>query len=290
MNTVCGMYAVTGANGQLGQLVVNALLKMVDGGRVVGLVRDRSKASTLAAQGVNLRAFDYSKTETLMPALTGVERLLLISSSEVGQREAQHVAVIEAAKAAGVKFIAYTSILHADTNPLNLAVEHRATEAALKASGIPCAILRNGWYNENYTGGLEATAGHGVLFGSSGAGLVSSAARADYAEAAARILAEDATRAQVFELAGDAGFTQDQLAGLIAAASGKPVVYNDLPEEEYRKLLEGFGLPGPLAHILADSGAKAKNGALFDDSRTLSKLIGRPTTPIATSVKEAFAK
>lgn len=284
------MYAVTGATGQLGHLVVDALLKQVEGGKVVGLVRNPSKAGDLAARGIALRTFDYSKAETLKPALVGVERLLLISSSEVGRRETQHLAVIEAAKATGVKFIAYTSILHADTNPLDLAVEHRATEAALKASGIPHALLRNGWYNENYTVGLEATAEHGVLLGSTGAGLVASAARADYAEAAAKVLADGSTKTQVYELAGDAGFTQGELAGLIAAASGKPVVYNDLPEEEYRRLLEGFGLPGPLAHILADSSAKAKNGALFDDSHTLSKLIGRPTTPIATSVKAAFAK
>lgn len=284
------MYAVTGATGQLGHLVVDALLKLVDVGEVVGLVRTPSKAGDLAARGITLRAFDYSKVETLKPALEGVDRLLLISSSEVGRREAQHLAVIEAAKAAGVKFIAYTSILHADTNPLDLAVEHRATEAALKKSGIPHALLRNGWYNENYTVGLAATAEHGVLLGSTGAGLVASAARVDYAEAAAKVLAAGSTETRVYELAGDVGFTQDELAGLIAAASGKPVVYDDLPEEDYRKLLEGFGLPAPLAHILADSSAKAKAGALFDDSHTLGKLIGRPTTPIAASVKDAFAK
>lgn len=284
------MYAVTGATGQLGHLVVDALLKLVDAGEVVGLVRTPSKAGDLAARGITLRAFDYSKVETLKPALEGVDRLLLISSSEVGRREAQHLAVIEAAKAAGVKFIAYTSILHADTNPLDLAVEHRATEAALKKSGIPHALLRNGWYNENYTVGLDATAEHGVLLGSTGAGLVASAARVDYAEAAAKVLAAGSTETRVYELAGDVGFTQDELAGLIAAASGKPVVYDDLPEEDYRKLLEGFSLPAPLAHILADSSAKAKAGALFDDSHTLGKLIGRPTTPIAASVKDAFAK
>jgi NAD(P)H dehydrogenase (quinone) len=284
------MYAVTGATGQLGQFVVHALLKRVEAGEIVALVRTPAKAGDLAAKGVTVRPFDYGRAETLKPALEGVERLLLISSSEVGRREAQHRAVIEAAVAAGVKFIAYTSILHADTNPLDLALEHRATEAALKASGIPHALLRNGWYNENYTVGLEATAEHGVLLGSTGTGRVSSAARADYAEAAATVLADGSTETRVYELAGDAGFTQDELAGLIASASGKAVAYNDLPEEDYRKLLEGFGLPAPLAHVLADSSAKAKTGALFDDGHALAKLIGRPTTPIAASVKAALAK
>lgn len=284
------MYALTGASGQLGHLVVEGLLSQVKPDQVVGLVRNPQKTGDLAARGIVLRPFDYNKADTLKPALQGVERLLLISSSEIGQREAQHRAVIDAAKAAGVSFIAYTSILHADSNPLDLAIEHRATEALLKASGIPHVVLRNGWYNENYTVGLEATAEHGALLGSSGDGLVSSAGRRDYAEAAAKVLTDSSTDTRVYELAGDTGFTQAELAAAIAVASGKPVVYQDLPEAEYAKLLESFGLPAPFAKILADSSAKAKAGALFDDSGTLGKLIGHPTTPITAAVNAAFGK
>lgn len=284
------MYAVTGASGQLGHLVVEALAARVAPSEIVALVRTPSKAADLEALGVRLRPFDYEAPAGLAPALAGVTRLLLISSSEVGRREAQHRAVIAAAKAAGVGFIAYTSILHADDNPLDLAIEHRATEAALKESGIPHALLRNGWYNENYTVGLDAAVEHGALLGSTGAGRVSTAARADYAEAAAVVLADGSTATRTLELAGDGSFTQDELAALIAEASGRPVAYNDLPEEQYRAILESVGLPAPLARLLADSSAKAKSGALFDDGHALSALIGRPTTPIAASVRSAFAR
>ena len=194
---------------------------------------------------------------------------------------------VDAAKAAGVKFIAYTSILHADTNPLDLAVEHRATEEALKASGIPHAVLRNGWYTENFTAGAAPAIAHGVLLGSAGSGRTSAAARADYAAAAVAVLAGTSVATQVYELAGDEAFTQDELAAALAEFSGKPVVYRDLPEAEYGAALEQAGLPGPFAHILADSSAKTAGGALFDDSHVLSRLIGRPTTPWRQTVKEA---
>ncbi|WP_454683855.1 SDR family oxidoreductase [Ancylobacter moscoviensis] len=281
------MYAVTGASGQLGRLVIDALIQKVAPGAVVALVRDPAKAADAAGKGVQVRRFDYSRPDTLAPALAGVERLLLISSSEVGQRAAQHQSVIDAAKVAGVKFIAYTSILHADTNPLDLAVEHRATEEALKASGIPHAVLRNGWYTENFTAGAAPAIAHGVLLGSAGSGRTSAAARADYAAAAVAVLAGTSVATQVYELAGDEAFTQDELAAALAEFSGKPVVYRDLPEAEYGAALEQAGLPGPFAHILADSSAKTAGGALFDDSHALSRLIGRPTTPWRQTVKEA---
>lgn len=282
------MFAITGASGQLGRLVLKALMERVDPARIVGLVRDPSRLDDLAAAGLSLRAFDYNAPDALAPALAGVDRLLLISSSEIGRRTAQHRAVIEAAKAAGVGFIAYTSILHADDNPLDLALEHRATEALLKESGIAYALLRNGWYNENYLAGLDAVAAHGVLLGAAGDGRVSSAARADYAAAAAKVLTDPSTATRVYELAGDDSFSQAELAALIAQASGKTVVYKDLPEDAYSAQLQAVGLPAPIANILADSSAKSAQGALFDDSRTLSALIGRPTTPIATSVAAAF--
>lgn len=282
------MYAVTGASGHLGNLVLDSLVQKLAPGSVVALVRDPSKAAYRVDQGIEVRPFDYSKPDTLEPALQGVKRLLLISASEVGQRVAQHRAVIAAANATDVEFIAYTSILHADTNPLALAEEHRATEAALEESGLSYALLRNGWYNENYTMGLEGVVEHGVLIGSTGDGRVASAARRDYAEAAVAVLTGEAPKTKIYELAGDTGFTQSELAAAIAKVSGKPVVYKDLAEADYAAALERFGIPGPLAHILADSSAKAGQGALFDDSRTLSKLIGRPTTPITTSVEDAL--
>jgi NAD(P)H dehydrogenase (quinone) len=283
------MYAVTGASGQLGRLVIEALIAKADPASILALVRDPAKLDDLARQGVVVRAFDYKAQEALKPALAGVDRLLLISSNDLGQREAQHGAVIAAAKAASVGFIAYTSILHADSSPLGLAAEHRATEAAIKASGLAYALLRNGWYTENYTISAHSEIAHGGVMGSTGEGRISAATRADYAAGAAAILTRAVEGNRTYELAGDEGFTLSQYAAALAQVSGKPVAYTDLPEDAYRDALEGLGLPGPLAAMLADSSAKAAGGALFDQSLTLSALIGRPTTSMIEAVKAAVA-
>ena len=284
------MIAVTGATGQLGRLVIDALLEKVPAASVAALVRDPAKAADLAARGVSLRQADYSQPETLFPALEGVDTLLLISSSEVGQRAPQHQAVIDAAAAAGVGLIAYTSILHADSSPLALAEEHRATEAALAASGLDHVLLRNGWYSENYAGSVLTAAEHGAVIGAAGEGRIAAAARADYAAAAAAVLADPAAHAgKTYELAGDTAFTLADLAAEIARQSGKPVSYQNMPQAAYAEALKGFGLPGPFAEILADSDVGASRGGLFDDCHALSALIGRPTTPMSEMVKSALA-
>ncbi len=272
------MYAITGASGHLGRLALDALLETVDPAQVVALARDPAKLGELATRGVQVRRFDYDAPQTLAPALAGIERLLLISSSEVGKRAPQHQAVIDAAKAAGVGFIAYTSILHADFSPMGLAAEHRATEAALKESGLTHALLRNGWYTENYVQSAPSALEHGALLGAAGDGKISGASRADYAAAAAKVLTGEAT-SKVYELAGDEAFTLTQFAQALSDIAGKPVVYKDLPEADYAAALKGAGLPAPVAEMLAESDAKAAKGSLFDDSRVLSGLIGRPTTP-----------
>lgn len=282
------MIAVTGASGQLGRLVIAGLLEKVAPATIVALVRDPAKLADLAARGVTVRAFDYNQADTLGSALAGVDRLLLISSSEVGQREAQHRAVIAAAKAAGVGFIAYTSILHADTNPLDLAIEHRATEQILADSGVPYALLRNGWYTENYAQGAPGAVAHGALFGSAGAGRISGAARADYAAAAVAVLTAEVATPATYELAGDDAFTLTELAAALSDLSGKPVTYQNLPEAEYRTVLEQVGLPAPIAAMLAESDAKAAADALFDDSHALRDLIDRPTTPWRTTLQSAL--
>lgn len=282
------MYAVTGASGQLGRLVIDALLRTVAPSEVVALVRNPSKLADLAARGVVVRAFDYDAPATLVPALAGVDRLLLISSSEVGSREAQHGAVIAAARTAGVGYIAYTSILHADANPMNLAIEHRATEAAIVASGLPHAFLRNGWYTENYVMSVAPAIEHGALIGSAGDGRVSSASREDYADAAAAVLADGSVETRIFELAGDDAYTLTDFAAAIGDIAGRPVIYKDLPQDDYRGVLEGAGLPAPIADMLAESDAKAAQGSLFDDGRALSALIGRPTTPWRTTLAAAM--
>lgn len=279
------MIAITGATGQLGQLVIEELLKTVPASQIVAIVRNPTKAEALSNQGIVVRQGDYTDQAAFTTALNGVDKLLLISSSEVGQRATQHQNVINAAKAAGVKFIAYTSLLHADTSPLGLHVEHVETEKALAESGVPYALLRNGWYTENYLASAPPALEHGVFIGAAGEGKIASATRADYAAAAAKVVSEDGHAGNVYELAGDSAWTLSELAAELSKQSGKPVAYQNLSEADFAAALKGVGLPAGLADMLADSDTGASKGGLFDDSRTLSKLIGRPTTTLAESVK-----
>lgn len=282
------MIAITGATGQLGRLVIAALLERVPAAQLVALVRAPQKAQDIAELGVDVRHADYSQPATLATALQGVTRLLLISSNELGQRAQQHQAVIDAAKTANVELLAYTSVLHADASALGLAGEHRETEQALKASGIPHALLRNGWYSENYLAGVPAAVAHHALLGSAEEGRIASAPRADYAEAAAVVLTGAGQAGKVYELAGDDSYTLSELAALITEQSGTEVAYKNLPQAEYEAALISVGLPAPVADLLADSDAAAAKGALFDDGKQLSALIGRPTTPIAEALKQSL--
>lgn len=282
---------VTGATGQLGGLVIQNLLRTVPAAQVIAGVRDAGGegARKLAELGVEVRTADYAKPSTLATAFEGVERLLLISSSEIGQRADQHRNVITAAKAAGVRLIAYTSILCADTSPLALAEEHRATEAMLAASGVPHVLLRNGWYTENYAASIPPALAHGVFLGSAGEGRIASAARADYAAAASTVLTADTDQSgRIYELAGDEAYTLASFAETVSQASGKPVAYHNLPEAEFKSALIGAGLPEAFAGLLANSDAAAEKGALFDDGRQLSKLIGRPTTSTSSVIEAAL--
>ena len=279
------MIAITGATGQLGRLAVAALKRRVPPDQLVGLVRSPEKAADL---GIAARAADYNRAETLDAALKGIDKLLLISSSEIGMRTAQHRNVIEAAQRAGVNLIAYTSVLHADRSPLSLAEEHRQTETMIKASGIPYVILRNGWYTENYTGSIPGALAGGAFIGSAGDGKISTATRADYAEAAAVVLTTEGHAGKTYELAGDIAYTLSDLAAEISRQSGQEIPYKNLPEAEYARLLAGFGLPEAFAKGLAAWDVDASKDALFDDSRQLSRLIGRPTTPLAEAVTTAL--
>jgi NAD(P)H dehydrogenase (quinone) len=282
------MIVITGATGQLGRLVVPALLKRVPAQDVAVAVRNPDKANELAALGVQVRRGDYTRPESWDAALKGADKLLLISSSEVGQRAKQHRTVIDAAKRAGVKLLAYTSILRADTSILGLAGEHKETEVAIKASGIPFVFLRNGWYTENYTAGLKNVLSMGAVYGCAGSGRISSATRADFAEAAAAVLASEGQAGKTYELAGDTGFALSEYATEISRQTGKTIGYVNLSEPEYKAALIKVGVPEGFAALLADSEAGVAKGALFDESHQLSKLIGRPTTPLSVSIKAAL--
>ncbi|MDI7659842.1 SDR family oxidoreductase [Cronobacter universalis] len=282
------MIAITGATGQLGQRVIDTLLNTVAAQEIVAIVRNPAKAAALSAKGVQVRAADYNDVAALTAALAGVEKLLLISSSEVGQRAPQHRNVIDAAKTAGVKLIAYTSLLHADRSPLGLADEHVATEQMLADAGIPYVLLRNGWYTENYLASVPPALEHGVFIGSAGDGKIASASRQDYAEAAAKVLTLDNQAGRVYELAGDHAWTLRDLTALLSKETGKTVAYQNLNEADFAAALTGAGLPEGFAKLLADSDIGASKGGLFDDSRQLSALIGRPTTSLEASLRESL--
>lgn len=275
--------AITGATGQLGRLALAAL--QARGHAPIALVRDPAKAADLNAEA---RAFDYKATGTLVPALAGVQTLVLISSSDTDDRVGQHRNVITAAKAAGVGRILYTSILRADTSPLQLAADHKATEEVIRASGLAFTFLRNGWYTENHTGSLGGAIAAGALIGSAGEGRFSTASRADYAEAIA-VAAGAGHDGAVYELAGDTAHSYADLAAEVSRLTGKTIPYNDLPPAVYAGILQGFGLPEGFAHVLADADVQAGQGALYDDSRTLSRLVGRPTTPWQDTVAKELA-
>jgi NAD(P)H dehydrogenase (quinone) len=278
--------AVTGATGQLGCLVVAKLKGKVAAIDIVALARSPARAAGL---GVTVREADYAKPETLAPALAGIDTLLLISASEVGGRTVQHRNVINVATAAGVQRIVYTSLLHADASPLDLATEHLQTEAALRTSGIEFTILRNGWYTENYTGLIGSALAGGVLVGSAGDGKISSAPRADYAEAAVNVLTAEGHDGKTYELAGDGVYTLSELAAEISRQAARTIPYRNLPEADYATALAGFGLSEAMAQAIARWDVGASKGALFDDGRQLSALIGRPTTPLAVAVADALA-
>jgi NAD(P)H dehydrogenase (quinone) len=277
--------AITGATGQLGQLVVNKLKEKVPATDLVALVRSPGKAANL---GIESREADYNNPGTLESALAGIDTLVLISGSEVGKRIAQHRAVIESAKKNGVQWILYTSILHADTTKISLAQEHLATEKELQQSKIPYTIMRNGWYTENYTGFIAGALAGGAFIGCAGAGKLSTAARADYAEAIVAVLTSEGHSNQVYEFAGDEAWTLSDLAAEISRQSGKEVPYVNMTEDEYAQALAGFGLPEAVAQAIASWDIAASKGDLFDDSRQLSKLLGRPTTPLSLVVENTI--
>ncbi|MFE6866989.1 SDR family oxidoreductase [Kitasatospora sp. NPDC057692] len=281
------MYVVTGATGQLGRLVVDGLLAKVPASEVAVVVRSAEKAADLADRGVTVRVADYDRPESLAGAFAAGDKVLLISGSEVGSRVPQHTAVVEAARAAGVALLAYTSAPGGAT--FKLADEHKATEAVIRESGLPFALLRNGWYTENYLGDAAGTVERGAVVGSAGRdGRIATAPRRDYADAAVAVLTGEGHEGAVYELSGDAAWSLPELAAELAQASGRPVDFHPVAPEEHLRILVGAGLPEGFAEILVDVDAGIARGELAGTPGDLARLIGRPTVPLARSVRAAL--
>ncbi|MDQ1009045.1 NAD(P)H dehydrogenase (quinone) [Streptomyces sp. V4I23] len=280
---------VTGATGALGRLVVDELLAAVPADRIAAVVRDKEKAADLAARGVELRIADYSEPATLDGAFRAGDRVLLISGSEVGRRVAQHAAVIEAAKAAGVAQLAYTGVLGGPDADFDLAAEHKATEELILDSGLPYTFLRNGWYTENYTGNLGPVLEHGTVVGNAGDGRIASATRADYAAAAAAVLTGEGHLGAAYELSGDAAWSLAEYAAELSRQTGRTITYTEVPAETHLGILTGAGVPEPFARILVDVDRAIGRGLLARTTGDLARLAGRPTTPLAETVATALA-
>ncbi|WP_399928283.1 SDR family oxidoreductase [Streptomyces kanamyceticus] len=280
---------VTGATGHLGRLVIDGLLAAgIPAGEVAAVVRDKDKAAGLAERGVELRIADYNAPETLRGAFAAGDRLLLISGSEVGQRVAQHRAVIDAAREAGVALLAYTGVLGGPDADFDLAAEHKVTERLVLDSGLPYTFLRNGWYHENYTEHLAPVLEHGAVVASAGEGRVASASRADYAAAAVAVLTGEGHEGKAYELSGDVAWSMAEYAAEVARQSGKDIGYANVPAEQHLAILTGAGVPEPMAAILVDVDAAIARGRLAGTSGDLARLIGRPTTPLADAVSVAL--
>ncbi|HLJ22258.1 MAG TPA: SDR family oxidoreductase [Stellaceae bacterium] len=282
------MIVVTGATGQLGRLVLKALLEKTSPSRVIAAVRSPDKAQDLKQAGVQVRAADYDRPETLAAAFAGAEKVLLISGNTLGKRVSQHRAVIDAARKAGVQLFAYTSVLKAPTTALMVGPDHRETEAAITASGLPSVVLRNGWYSENYLFRAAGAVKTGVLLGCAGEGRISAAPRADYAQAAATVLTSPNQAGRTYELAGDQSFTLAELAAELSRQIGRPMRYQNVTESEFTEALERNGIPSAYAPMMARSDALSAQGALLETGRQLSQLLGRATTPIGAVIEQAI--
>jgi NAD(P)H dehydrogenase (quinone) len=280
---------VTGTSGHLGRLVVESLLERgVPAAEIVATARDTDAVADLADRGVVTRRADYTDPASLKEAFAGVDKAILVSSNQVGERVAQHRNVVDAAADAGVALLAYTSVLKGERSTLLLAAEHVETERYLAESGLPVALLRNGWYVENWTAHAPAALEHGAVLGAVGEGRVSAATRADFAAAAAAVLTRDDQAGTVHELGGTP-FTLAEYAATLSEVSGRDVVYRDLPVEDFTAVLVGAGLPEPVAAVYADGDRGIRDGDLLAEGDDLSRLIGRPSTPLVDAVRAALA-
>ncbi|MFF9140048.1 SDR family oxidoreductase [Streptomyces albogriseolus] len=278
---------VTGASGKLGRHVVEQLLEKVPAGQVTAVVRSPERVADLAERGVRVAVADYNAPETFDGLFAAGDKVLLISGNEFDKgRVRQHSVVIDAARAAGVALLAYTSAPGSLT--ATLADDHRGTERALLDSGVPYVLLRNGWYHENYTENLAPVLEHDAVVAAAGEGRISSASRADYAAAAVAVLTGEGHENTTYELGGDEAWSFAEYAAELSRQTGREIVYTPVTPEALTGILTGAGVPEPMAAVFAGVDAAIAEGELVVDSGDLSRLAGRPTTPLAEAVAAAL--
>ena len=280
--------AICGAAGKMGQHVIQQLLKRINANNIVVIARHAQTGERIESDEIELRQADYLDVTSLQLALSGIDKVLLISSSEVGTLAEAHFNVIAAAQGAGIQHVVYTSLLHADQSGIAMAQEHLLTEQALFKCGLVYTILRNGWYTENYTANLKTVLDSGTLIGAAGEGKITSALISEYAEAAAIVLTTHAHENKVYELAGDESYTLTELAAEVSRQTGKNIVYLNLEEPDYRERLIYQGTEPAMANLIVNADMGAANGALFDNSGKLQELLGRKTASLEQAVKIAL--
>ena len=279
--------AIAGASGNLGRRTADDILEKIDPTDLVLVTREPSRLAAYAARGVAVRFGDYDQPESLAPAVAGVERLLLISTTEIGRRVAQHVAAIVAAKATGVGHIVYTSITNpSPSNPVVVAAEHRSTEEAIRASGMAWTFLRNSIYAEIQVGSLLPALTSGQLVHNQGTGSCAFVARDDCAAVAAAVLATDGHEFETYDVTGPELLTADRTVAITSEVAGASVAAVAVDDEAYASgLVEYAALPEQLASSLATFGRAIREGHQAQLSNVVELLTGRPATPFATVVR-----
>ncbi|GIG85801.1 NAD(P)H-binding protein [Plantactinospora endophytica] len=283
---------LTGATGQLGRLIIADLLAAgVPADGITAIARSRAKAADLTARGVRLHLADYDEPATFAGAFRPEDRVLLISGTDVGRRVPQHAAVVEAARIAGVAQLGYVSVFGGPKADFQLAADHRETERLVLDSGLPHTLLRNNWYSEMYAvNELPGILARGAVVTNVAPGSrIATASRADYAAAAAVVLREDGHLGRAYELSGDTAWTFDEFAAEVSRQSGRTVVHESLAPAERAAILTSVGVPAPFADVLVDVDDAIGRGLLAGTPGELSRLIGRPTTPIADTIALGLA-
>ncbi|MDB5103613.1 MAG: hypothetical protein JWP91_1302 [Fibrobacteres bacterium] len=279
---------VTGATGHFGSKVMERLLEHVPAKHLIASVTDPKRAGNLKKRGVDVRHGDFDFTHTLDHAFKGADRMLLIST--MGDNETrirQHLAAVEAARQAKVKFIAYTSIAKADNTSLWLGEVHRATETAIRATGIPFCLLRNNWYLENEAPVFKAALDGAPVTTSAGEGKVGWALRSDYALAAANVLTGTGHGNKVYELSGPP-LTYPGLAAVMSTVIKRQVPYHNLDDSTFAKFLSQSGWPQELVFLTVEIHRAIREGALDVNRLDLETLMGRPVTPLANGIEEVL--